>query len=135
MFNGAALVWRSKKQPAVTLSTCEAELVALSFAMQEALWLRRLLAELEFDTADDPTPMLEDNQGAIALVKDHKFSDRTKHVDIKYFFAREQMATGSFTLEYCTTADMLADAFTKALGRVAFQRLRYLLGVREILPS
>jgi hypothetical protein len=129
---GAAISWRTKLQSSVALSTCEAELMALSATMQEAIWIRRLLTDLHFPGHELPMALKEDNQGALALVRDHRFSERCKHMAIRYFFAREQIEQGNFTVDYCPTADMLADIFTKALPRVVFQRLRDLLGMKDL---
>jgi hypothetical protein len=132
MLGGAAISWRTKLQRSVALSTCEAELMSLSAALQEAIWLRRLSKDLHLTSAQEPMTLFEDNQGAIALINDFRFSERTKHVDIRYFFIREKVAEGEFKVEYCTTALMLADIFTKALGRIAFERIRAFLGLSDL---
>ena len=62
------ITWLSKKQGIVALSTTEAEYVALSTATQEAVWLRRLLMDLNA-LPNGPTVLMEDNQGAIAVAK------------------------------------------------------------------
>ena len=78
-----AVLWRSKKQTCVALSTAEAEYVALAAATQEALWLKQLIAELTFSNTT-PTTIFEDNQSAIAMTHNPQFHGRSKHIDIKY---------------------------------------------------
>ena len=85
MIGGATVSWSSKKQATVAKSTTEAEYVALSFAAQEAIWLRRLLADIGFGDLN-PTVIYEDNNGAIDLSKNPKHHNRTKHIDIAYLF-------------------------------------------------
>ena len=76
-----AVSWLSKKQATVALSTTEAEYVALSAATQEAIWLRRLLADVG-KPHKEPIVVNEDNQGAIAMAKNPVGHARTKHIDI-----------------------------------------------------
>jgi len=129
------LSWKSKFQKTVATSTCEAELMALAATVQEAIWLKRLLLELDTTKKGQPMQIHEDNQGAIALIRDHKFSTRTKHMDIKYFFVREHFHGGEFDLNYCETKNMLADIFTKPTARLIFCFIRQLLGVVEIINN
>ena len=79
--SGGAVSWLSKKQPMVTLSTSEAEYVALSIATKEAIWLSRLLQDLQA-SMKVPVVMMEDNQGTIALAKNTISLNRAKHIDI-----------------------------------------------------
>jgi hypothetical protein len=130
--SGGAISWRSKLQRSVTLSTCEAELVALSFATQEAIWLTKLLNDLHID--HEPIVIYEDNAAAIALIRDHRFSERTKHVEIKYFFLREHVALGTLILEYIATSNNPSDIFTKPLGKVLFLKHRTTLGLHPKSP-
>ena len=67
----ATVSWSCKKQKTVARSSTEAEYVSLSFATQEAVWLRRLLDSLGFGSSQ-PTVMFEDNNGAIDLTKNAK---------------------------------------------------------------
>ncbi|XP_064392583.1 uncharacterized protein LOC135340191 [Halichondria panicea] len=87
MGNGA-VSWSSRKQSLVTLSTSEAEYVALSLASQEAIWLRRLMSDI-CESAEEPTNLFEDNQGTIAMAKNPVSHSRTKHIDIKYHYVGE----------------------------------------------
>eukprot|EP00795_Rhopilema_esculentum_P014459 gene14460-biopygen4243 len=91
---GGVVSWASKKQTSVALSSTEAEYVAACLATKEAVWLRSLLADLNF-TQEEPTVVQEDNQGAIAMSKNPKFHARTKHIDIKHHFIREKVENGT----------------------------------------
>jgi hypothetical protein len=132
MLSGGPIAHKCRLQRIVALSSCEAELVALALGFQELTWLRRLLIELCVITNDDAIVMNEDNKAAIQLATDRRFSERTKHMDIKYFYIAGELEANRVVIEYCETAKMIADIMTKPLGRVVFQRLRDMLGVKEI---
>ena len=129
MVFGAIISWKSKKQATVALSTCEAELMALAMAMQEALWLKGVLEELKILTPGTPVKIHEDNKGTKSLVEDAKFSDRTKHIDIKYLRIREEIARGFIKVVYCHTSKMIADILTKPLKNKAYEHARGLLNM------
>ncbi len=129
LMNGAAVSWRSKKQTCVALSTAEAEYIALSAAAQEALWMRQLLANLNVNF-DEPVKIYEDNQSAICMSKNPQFHGRSKHIDIKYHFVRDQVEKKTITVRYCPTGSMLADIFTKGIPKEQFKKLRELIGVK-----
>ena len=74
--SGGAISWLSQKQATVALSTAEAEYIALGSATQEAIWLHQLLTDLRIDTKGS-IEILEDNQSAIAMVK-NSIGHRTK---------------------------------------------------------
>ena len=124
---GGALSWLSKKQPIVALSTSEAEYVALSSATQEAVWLRKLLSDLGV-APDEPTVLMEDNQGAIAIARNPVAHARTKHFDIRHHYVREAVQ-GVIDLRYCPTSEMVADLLTKPLSRGQFEKLRLAMGM------
>ena len=115
----------------MTLSTAEAEYVALSGAAQECLWLRQLEAELGY-SPEGPTLIFEDNQSAIAMAKNPQFHGRAKHVDICHHFIREQVTSGTIKLDYCGTKDMAADIMTKGLPREQRCKLREKAGMVEL---
>ena len=94
---GRAISWQSQKQQTVALSTSEAEYIALGLATQEAIWLRRLLNDLHINTKE-ATEILEDNQGAIAMTKNPIGHKRTKHIDIKHHFIRENVQAETITI-------------------------------------
>ena len=80
--NGGAISWKSSKQKSIAKSTCEAEYMAQSEAAQDAVWTRSLLSELG-ECLDGPTPILGDNQGAIALAKNPVDHKRTRHINVR----------------------------------------------------
>jgi len=123
--------WCSKRQGCVARSTTEAEYIALSTASQEAVWLRRLL-ESVLKKQDKPATLYEDNQGAIELTKNPKFHNRTKHIDVSYHYAREQVDNKKISIKYCRTENMLADVMTKGLSKVQFEKFRNMLGLIKI---
>lgn len=71
-----------------------------------------------------------DNQSAIKLLKNPEFHKRTKHIDVRYHFAREKIQEGLFDLEYVTTKEQQADIFTKPLLKEQFCYLRNLLNIK-----
>ena len=131
-FIGRSLVsWSSRKQATVAKSSTEAEYIALSFATQEAIWLRRLLTSISC-SADSTTTIYEDNQGAIELSRNPKHHNRTKHIDTSFHFTRERVMSKEVSIQYCPTSEMVADAMMKALPRIPFQKLRNYMGVVEV---
>jgi hypothetical protein len=106
----------------------------LKYAVQEAVWLRRLLAELGFHQGV-PTVIHEDNQGCIALAKNPHDHSRTKHIDICYHYTREKVNDGTIKLSYCRTDIMIADVLTKPLPAVRFKELIKMLGMHYLSGS
>ena len=129
MVIGGLVSWKCKLQRLVTVSSTEAELVAVNDAVHECVWFRKALYAMGFDITD-PTTIFEDNQGCIAISSNQRgMSSRTKHVETRYFAVRQHVDSGAVTIVYCPTVDMLADIFTKPLGAVAFTRLRDAMGI------
>ena len=130
---GASISWKSKKQSCVALSTAEAEYMSLTLAAQEAIWLNRLLAELQFQKEPSkPALIYEDNQSAICMAKNPQFHGRSKHIAIKYHFIRDETKKGTIDVQYCRTDDMIADILTKGLYAERFEKLRDMAGVKDL---
>jgi Reverse transcriptase (RNA-dependent DNA polymerase) len=111
---GGAVSWSSKKQPTVAASTTEAEYMAASAAVKEALWLRKLLADLGVPVAT--VLMSCDSTGALTLVDKPVLSERSKHIDVHHHFVRERVALGQVAFRYVHTSANPADMLTKPLG-------------------
>ena len=107
--------WKTKKQATVALSSTEAEYMALTDGVKEALWLRKLLLEIGIGVKG-ATVIHEDNTGCIALAKNPEFHQRTKHIDVRYHMVREQVEKfKTIQLEYVPSMEQTADLFTKVL--------------------
>ena len=132
MLLGAPVSWGSKKQPSVSLSTSEAEYIALSLAIQEGKWIHRLLCEIMTAANEDGPELMirEDNQSCIKMTKNPVNHGRAKHIDIKYHHIRDEVKRGEVKLEYCETTVMLADIMTKGLHGPRHKELTATLGIR-----
>ena len=122
------ITWSSRLQATVALSTSEAEYVAAASAACQAIWLRRMLAELQHQQ-EGPTEIFCDNKAAIFMTKNPAFHSRTKHIELRHHFIRDLVAKEEIILKYCSTNKQMADILTKALSKEKFCHLRELLGV------
>jgi hypothetical protein len=125
------ILWASKLQTEIALSTTEAEYMALSMAMRELIPLVRLFTEakkkgidVDVNKAVIKCTVFEDNEGAAEIATVHKFRSRTKHIHLKYHHFREHVKSGLVRIEKVSTEAQLADVFTKPLGLVLFLRHR-----------
>ena len=112
---GAAISWCSKKQPTVALSTTEAEYMAMTSAIQELIWLKKLSHEL-IPLSNNQIILYCDNKSTIQYVTNNSYSNRTKHIEIKSNFIREHIETGILKLVYLSTDQMVADKLTKGMA-------------------
>ncbi|GAU47317.1 hypothetical protein TSUD_377910 [Trifolium subterraneum] len=122
-FQNAPVSWCSKKQSVIALSSCEAEYVAGSLAACQANWLQSLLSEMKI--IDNITVILKiDNKSTINLAKNPVSHGKSKHIETRFQFLRDQVNKGKLSLEYCSTDDQQADILTKAVKRDRFLKLR-----------
>lgn len=115
---GNTIAWVTRKQNCVALSSTEAELVALCSAVQDSLWFKKLLNDMNIFLKS--FKVYEDNQGCIALIKNPENNKRVKHIDLKYNFVCEHLKDGVICLEYLNSKLQLADMLTKGLSRIQF---------------
>ncbi|SGY15922.1 BQ5605_C012g06703 [Microbotryum silenes-dioicae] len=128
MCAGGAISWIAKRQTLVTLSSTEAEYVAMSYAARKGIWLRRLLADLGFEQTA-PTRLRGDNQSAITLAKHPAFHARTKHIGIHFHFIRDHIAEGTIKMVWVPTGTMAADVLTKGLGTQKHYQFVHAMGL------
>ena len=131
MLCGCSISWTSRLQRCVSLSTTEAEFIAACESTKEAVWLCSLLSEI-LGVNNGSIPLLCDNEGAIRLVKNPEFHQRTKHINIKYHFLREKYQDKEIEIVYTSTENQLADLFTKPLPTPRFNHLRKQIGVQPL---
>ena len=127
-YNGAAVSWMSRKQNCVSLSSTEAEYIALSEAVKEFSWICELIKDFH-EPVPKPTIIFEDNQGCIKLANNERMGRNTKHINTRYNFVKEFVENGSIKLEYCPTETMIADIFTKPLHGQKMRRFSEMLGL------
>ena len=130
LIGGSVVSWKSKLQQTISLSTMESEYKALAFAVQELLWLKCLLEEL--GVRQECVTILEDNQACISFSNNPIFHGRAKHIDIKYHFIRENIKRNTMKLVFCPTEEMVADMFTKPVGKAKLEACRDALKIQKV---
>ncbi|GKF19836.1 hypothetical protein Tco_0068474, partial [Tanacetum coccineum] len=125
--------WSSKKQKSTTISSTEAEYIALSGCCAQILWMRSQLINYGFEF--NKIPMYYDNKSAIALCRNNVHHSRSKHIDVRCHFIKEQVENGVVELYFVWTKYQLADIFTKALPREIFEFLINKLGMKSMSPK
>jgi hypothetical protein len=109
---GVPIMWRSKQQKAVTLSSTEAEFYAASESVKEILFVVQVLIDLGVPVKT-PITVRVDNMGAVFMTENASSSARTRHVDTRWHFVRELQEQGVIEVVFVRTTENLADGFTK----------------------
>jgi len=131
---GGLIGWRASKQKTVTTSTTEAELLALSQATKESLYVSRLLKELKIELDNQQIVIECDNKQTIRLVTSEisQLQTKLRYIDIHNHWLRQEVIAGRVNVKYTRSAEMIADGLTKALSNVAFEEARRQLGLIDI---
>ncbi|GJS11008.1 hypothetical protein Tco_0367804 [Tanacetum coccineum] len=124
--------WFSKKQTALSISTTEVEYVSAEKACQQALWMKQAL--IDYDVRLDDVLIMCDNKGAIDLSKNLVQHSRTKHIEIRQHFLRDNVQKGHIAIEKVSSIDNIVDMLMKPLKRESFNYLRLGLGMLEHIP-
>ncbi|GJU65736.1 retrovirus-related pol polyprotein from transposon TNT 1-94 [Tanacetum coccineum] len=124
--------WFSKKQTALAISTTKAEYISAGKACQQELWMKQAL--IYYDVRLDDVPIMCDKKGAIDLSKNPVQHSRTKHIEIRHHFLRDNVQKGHISIEKVSSVDNIADIFTKPLKHESFNYLRLGLGMMEHIP-
>ncbi|GJW63913.1 retrovirus-related pol polyprotein from transposon TNT 1-94 [Tanacetum coccineum] len=125
--------WSSKRQKSVAISSTKAEYIALSGCCAQVLWMRSQLTD--YGLGFNKIPMYCDNKSAIALCCNNVQHSRSKHIDIRFHFIKEQVENGVVEPYFLNTEYLLADIFTKALSRERIEFLINKLGMRSFTPE
>eukprot|EP00253_Pinus_taeda_P006979 PITA_06979 len=128
------ITWACKKQATISLSSTEAEYRGAIEASKEALWLRQILSQFGFHQ-QHLTTLWCDNQSAIQLCKAPIQHQRSKHIELHMHFIRKLIHDHVLEVQYCSTDDQVADFFTKALTEAKFTKLRFMVGVQEVVTK
>jgi hypothetical protein len=128
---GVPISWKSKGQKGVTLSSTEAELVALSEAAKEVKFVFQVLRSMGVKV-NLPIIVRVDNIGAIFIGSNVTVSQRSKHIDVRYHFVREYVHEGFIRIIFVRTKDNDADIFTKNLsGELHDRHASKMVGEKE----
>ena len=120
--------WISKKQDTVAQSTAEAEYIAVSTAVNQALWLRKIFQDMGQKQVET-TQVNVDNKSAIAITKNPVCHSKIKHMKVKFHAIRDAEQDKEVKMVYCQLEYQLADIFTKALLKIKFEFLKAKLGM------
>ena len=131
LYAGCPILWGSKMQTLIALSTTEAEYIALSTALREVIGIVNLMEELKgrgFNLSHSTPKVVcrtfEDNQSCIQIATNHRTRPRTKHLSVRLHHFRQHVVKKIITIEHVSTTEQLADMFTKPLPRDQFIKLR-----------
>ena len=130
-YAGCPILWKSKVQSLIALSTTEAEYIALSSALREFIAIVHLLEDLKSYglPIHESTPIVkcrtfEDNMSCVNIANTHKTRPRTKHLCIRLHYFRSHIVKKTITVEHISTKEQIADIFTKPLAKPQFEKLR-----------
>nr|GEU30087.1 retrovirus-related Pol polyprotein from transposon TNT 1-94 [Tanacetum cinerariifolium] len=125
--------WSSKRQRNATISSTKAEYISLYGCCAQVLWMRSKLTN--YGLGFNKIPMYCDNKNAIALCCNNVQHSRSKHIDIRFHFIKEQVENGEVELYFVNMEYQLEDIFTKALSRERFEFLINKMGMRSFTPE
>jgi hypothetical protein len=119
-YAGCPILWSSRMQTQIALSTTESEYIALSTALREVIPIMEITKELHkagFQFEPDPPKLhckvFEDNQAALEISSVHKFRPRTKHINVQYHHFRSYVDSGEISIHPIDTLEQRADMLTK----------------------
>jgi transposase InsO family protein len=127
MVNGAPVAWLSKKQPVIAQSTMEAEYIAINQACRESYFIRHICSTLPIPEIEGPSQILTDSQPAVDHVRNNINHSKTKHIDIRYHYIRQEYENNRVTIQHIPAECQIADILTKALAPTAHAKALELL--------
>jgi hypothetical protein len=131
---GGIIGWQANKQNTVTTSTTEAELLALSQACKEGLYIMRMLNELGVQLDNHQICIDCDNKQTIRLVTSEvaRLQTKLRHVDIHNHWVRQEVSNKRVKVQYVPTKKMIANGLTKALGKGEFDAFLEQVNLKNI---
>jgi hypothetical protein len=129
VYNCTPIIWLSKRQTCIALSSTESEYIALALGGKEAVWVNRIYSELGEEQL--PICISTDSQSAIKLAKNPEYHDKTKHIDIRHHYIRRLVETGCVVLDHVSDPKQPADLLTKSVARETFLSKRHIMGMEN----
>jgi hypothetical protein len=126
MWQGAAISWGSTRQKSTALSSCEAEIYALSEGAKDLVYFRKLLTGMGEDLTA-PSCCATDNKGAADLSYNPEHHRRSKHIERRHFYVRDMVEALELSVPLVRTDEDLADMLTKVLAPREFFRWRAMI--------
>ena len=114
--------WKSSKHLTTTDSTIEAEYIAMSDVAKETVWWKKFIIDLGVvPTISEPIPLLYDQNGAIAQVKEPRSHQKSKHILRRFHLIREIVVIGDVVVETVLSTSNVDDPLTKPLAQEVFE--------------
>jgi transposase InsO family protein len=130
------VTWYSRRQDTVSLSITEAEYIACSEGAKDVSWMRQLLNELPpTRTTSVPSTLYTDNEAACKLTKNHMYHRRTRHIDHKYHYIRQEARSGNLVIKSVAGNNQLADPLTKLLPMSSIKAWKKTIGLTSSTPT
>nr|GEV75364.1 hypothetical protein [Tanacetum cinerariifolium] len=107
ILGGKLVCWSVKKQSSVAISSAEAKYVVATGCCAQVLWIKSQLTN--YDVLYDKVPIFCDNTSAITISNNPLLHSRTKHIDIRYHFIRDNILKGDIKLHFVPTDLQLAE--------------------------
>ena len=115
----------------MALSSCEAEYTVVSLCVCQATWMVNLVEEITTKSHGAIT-MKIDNMSAINLAKNPISHGRSKRIEIRFHYLREQVADEKMNVEHCRTENQITDIMTKGMQVEVFRRIRAMMNVDNL---
>ncbi|GJU96514.1 retrotransposon protein, putative, ty1-copia subclass [Tanacetum coccineum] len=132
LLNKGVVTWKSSKQDIVADSTCESEYIAACEALKEAIWMKNFIRDLRVvPIVQDPIEIFYDNESVVALNKEPKDHEKSKHIERKYHFVRSKVEEGHVIVKHIRSEDNPADPFTKALAKSRHDEHARSIGLKD----
>ena len=110
-----------------TTASTESEVVGVNEYLPYNIWVQNFMEAQGYKLKSNV--IYQDNQSAIKMETNGRAScsDRSRHINIRYFFVKDYVKRNKIEIRYCPTADMLADYFTKPLQGSLFRKFRAII--------
>ena len=115
---------KSRKKKLNKKDSTEAGVVSVSYYLPYEIWIYLFMGAQGYYIKQNI--LFQNNQSAIKTEKNGKksYTGDSRHIDIRYLFARKIIESNKMSIPYCSTEHILADFFTKALQGALFAKFR-----------